>query len=183
MGLKLMVEKDDKILIGDDTIITISKLGRRPTLHINAPPDVKLIHISPTGQTILKPKERSLRLLFYCQGGKHGHTQTRTHLRPLPQVRAAHPLRRAITQPPRTVPSNRTLGQGVTEMMTKAEIEAMPFHKKLDKLRRGIVILPPERIQRNLDEENVYEIASQHDQRSVQGGQRRPTTGRRGAAD
>ena len=28
-----------------DTIITISKLGRRPTLHINAPPDVKLIHI------------------------------------------------------------------------------------------------------------------------------------------
>ena len=76
MGLKLMVEKDDKILIGDDTIITISKLGRRPTLHINAPPDVKLIHIKSDLQTILKPKERSLRLLFYCQGGKHGHTQT-----------------------------------------------------------------------------------------------------------
>jgi hypothetical protein len=45
MGLKLMVEKDDKILIGDDTIITISKLGRRPTQHINAPPYGKLINI------------------------------------------------------------------------------------------------------------------------------------------
>ena len=45
MALKLMVEKDDKILIGDDTIITITKLGRRPTLHINAPPRVKLLHI------------------------------------------------------------------------------------------------------------------------------------------
>ena len=38
----------------------------------------------------------------------------------------------------------------------------MSFQQKLDKLRRGIEIPPPERIQRNLDEEKVYEIASQY---------------------
>ena len=47
-------------------------------------------------------------------------------------------------------------------MMTMKEIEAMPFHKKLEKLKRGIVIPPPERVQRNLDDEKVYEIASQY---------------------
>ena len=44
-GLKLMLEKGDKILIGDDTIITVMALGSRPQVHINAPPEVKLIHI------------------------------------------------------------------------------------------------------------------------------------------
>ena len=46
--------------------------------------------------------------------------------------------------------------------MTKSEIEAMSFQQKLNKLRKGIVIPPPDRIQRNLDEEKVYEIASQY---------------------
>jgi sRNA-binding carbon storage regulator CsrA len=45
MGLKLMVEKGDKILMGDDTIITVMSLGKRPQIHIDAPPDVKLLHI------------------------------------------------------------------------------------------------------------------------------------------
>ena len=45
MGLKLMVEKGDKILMGDDTVVTVMSLGKRPQLHIDAPPDVKLIHI------------------------------------------------------------------------------------------------------------------------------------------
>ena len=45
MGLKLMVEKGDKILMGDDTIITVMSLGKRPQLHIDAPKEVKLIHI------------------------------------------------------------------------------------------------------------------------------------------
>lgn len=45
MGLKLMVEKGDKILMGDDTVITVMSLGKRPQLHIDAPPDVKLLHI------------------------------------------------------------------------------------------------------------------------------------------
>ena len=44
----------------------------------------------------------------------------------------------------------------------KAYIEAMSFDEKLEKLRRGIVIPPPVRIRRNLDEEKVYEIASQY---------------------
>ena len=46
--------------------------------------------------------------------------------------------------------------------MTRTEIEAMSFQQKLNKLRKGIIIPPPERIQRNLDEEKVYEIASQY---------------------
>ena len=45
--------------------------------------------------------------------------------------------------------------------MDKSEIEAMSFDEKLAKLRAGIVIPPPERINRNLDDEKVYEIASQ----------------------
>jgi len=44
-GLKLMVERGDKILMGDDTIITVMSLGKRPQLHIDAPQSVKLIHI------------------------------------------------------------------------------------------------------------------------------------------
>ena len=46
--------------------------------------------------------------------------------------------------------------------MTKEEMDAMSFDEKLAKLRQGIVIPPPERINRNLDEEMVYEIASQY---------------------
>ena len=45
MGLKLHVEKGDKILMGDDTIITVMSLGSRPQLHFDAPPDVKIIHV------------------------------------------------------------------------------------------------------------------------------------------
>lgn len=44
-GLKLMVSKGDKILMGDDTIITVMSLGSRPQLHFDAPPDVKIIHV------------------------------------------------------------------------------------------------------------------------------------------
>ena len=45
MGLKLMLEKGDKVLIGDDTIITVMGLGKRPQIHIDAPGEVKLRHI------------------------------------------------------------------------------------------------------------------------------------------
>lgn len=44
-GLKLMVSKGDKILMGDDTIITVMSLGSRPQLHFDAPPDVKIIQV------------------------------------------------------------------------------------------------------------------------------------------
>ena len=81
-------------------------------------------------------------------------------------MRTVDKITRAVTQPPRTVPSNRTLGEGSKEM-TKSEIEAMSFQQKLNKLRKGIVIPPPDRIQRNLDEEKVYEIASQYTSRGA----------------
>jgi len=45
MGLKLMLERGDKVLIGDDTIITVMSLGKRPQIHIDAPQEVKLTHI------------------------------------------------------------------------------------------------------------------------------------------
>ena len=45
MGLKLMLEKGDKILVGDDMIITVMALGTRPQLHLDAPQEVKLIHV------------------------------------------------------------------------------------------------------------------------------------------
>jgi hypothetical protein len=46
--------------------------------------------------------------------------------------------------------------------MLKEEIEAMSFDEKLAKLKRGIEIPPPERVSRNLNEEKVFEIASQY---------------------
>lgn len=46
--------------------------------------------------------------------------------------------------------------------MNKSEIESMSFDDKLAKLRAGITIPPPDRRERNLDAEKVYEIASQY---------------------
>jgi sRNA-binding carbon storage regulator CsrA len=43
--LKLMVEQDDKVLIGDDIMLTVMSTGGRPQLAIDAPREVKLIHI------------------------------------------------------------------------------------------------------------------------------------------
>ena len=45
MGLKLMLEKGDKILVGDDILITVMGLGKRPQIHIDAPLSVSLVHI------------------------------------------------------------------------------------------------------------------------------------------
>ena len=62
MGLKLMLEKGDKVLIGEDTIITVMALGSRPQIHIDAPQEVKLIHIKsdPEKQFLnRKNKEKS----------------------------------------------------------------------------------------------------------------------------
>jgi sRNA-binding carbon storage regulator CsrA len=40
-----MLEKGDKILVGDDIIITVMALGKRPQVHIDAPQEVNLRHI------------------------------------------------------------------------------------------------------------------------------------------
>ena len=45
MGLKLMLDKGDKILIDDDIIVSVLSTGRRPQLQIDAPQEVKLKHI------------------------------------------------------------------------------------------------------------------------------------------
>ena len=99
-------------------------------------------------------------------GEKYGYTKDREVLCDLPQVWAVTSLRGAVTQPPRTVPSNRPLGKGVTEMMTTQEIDEMTFQHKLNKLRRGIVIPPPERMApRKLTLEYVCDIAFSYDTR------------------
>ena len=63
MGLKLMLEKGDKILVGDDTIITVMALGKRPQIHIDAPAEVKLRHIKadPEKQFLNRKKVAHLR--------------------------------------------------------------------------------------------------------------------------
>jgi sRNA-binding carbon storage regulator CsrA len=43
--LKLMVEKDDRVLIGDDIMLTVLHTGGRPQLAIDAPKSVKLTHV------------------------------------------------------------------------------------------------------------------------------------------
>ena len=43
--LKLMVDKDDKVLIGDSIMLTVLHTGGRPQLAIDAPRDVKLVHV------------------------------------------------------------------------------------------------------------------------------------------
>ena len=45
MGLKLMLSPGDKILMGDDTIISVLTTGKRPQIQIDAPMDIKLRHI------------------------------------------------------------------------------------------------------------------------------------------
>ena len=45
MPLKLMMTKDDKILVGDDCIVTVKSIGNRVQLEVNAPPDVKIVHL------------------------------------------------------------------------------------------------------------------------------------------
>ena len=45
MPLKLMLEKGDKVMVGDECIVTVLSSGGRPQLEFAAPQDVKIIHI------------------------------------------------------------------------------------------------------------------------------------------
>lgn len=64
-GLKLMLSKGDKVLLGDDTIITVLSLGSRPQLHFDAPRDVKIIQIHSDPDKQFKNRKRRE------QGGSH----------------------------------------------------------------------------------------------------------------
>ena len=59
MALKLLVSKGDKILMGDDTIITVMSLGRRPQLHFDAPKDVKIIHVHSDPERQFKNRKKA----------------------------------------------------------------------------------------------------------------------------
>ena len=50
--------------------------------------------------------------------------------------------------------------------MNQMEIDAMSFDEKLAKLKRGIVIPPPQRVDRKLDLEKVAMIAIGYDTRN-----------------
>ena len=43
--LKLMVDKDDKVLIGDTIMLTVLHTGGRTQLAIDAPKSIKLTHV------------------------------------------------------------------------------------------------------------------------------------------
>ena len=43
--LKLMVEANDRVLIGDDIMLTVLHTGGRPQLASDAPKEVRLLHI------------------------------------------------------------------------------------------------------------------------------------------
>ena len=45
MPLKLMLEKGDKVMVGDECIVTVLSSGGRPQLEFAAPPEVKIIHV------------------------------------------------------------------------------------------------------------------------------------------
>ena len=56
--LKLMVEQDDKVLIGDDIMLTVLSTGGRPQLAIDAPRDVKLIHVKADYERMFMNRKR-----------------------------------------------------------------------------------------------------------------------------
>jgi sRNA-binding carbon storage regulator CsrA len=45
MPLKLMMEQSDKVLIGEDCILEVLRTGSKVQISLNAPPDVKIIHL------------------------------------------------------------------------------------------------------------------------------------------
>ena len=61
MPLKLSLEKGDKVMVGDDLIIDVLALGKRPQLSFNAPPDVKIIHIKGDPDKQWLNKKRAMR--------------------------------------------------------------------------------------------------------------------------
>ena len=64
MPLHVTVEKSDKILIGDDVVIDVRRVGVKPQLSIEAPPEVKI-------QAVYKDSKRQLESM---RGGLNGKT-------------------------------------------------------------------------------------------------------------
>lgn len=56
--LKLMVEQDDKILVGDDIMITVLHTGKRSQLAIDAPREVKLTHVKSDYERMFMNRKR-----------------------------------------------------------------------------------------------------------------------------
>ena len=59
MGLKLMLSPGDKILMDDDTIISVLTTGKRPQIQIDAPMDVKLRHIKSDPDKMFLNRKRN----------------------------------------------------------------------------------------------------------------------------
>ena len=55
--LKLMTEPHDKILIGDEIMITVLNNGRRPQLAIDAPRDLKIIHVKQDYEAMFRNRK------------------------------------------------------------------------------------------------------------------------------
>ena len=59
MGLKLMLSPGDKILMDDDTIISVLSTGKRPQIQIDAPHSVKLRHIKSDPDKMFLNRKRN----------------------------------------------------------------------------------------------------------------------------
>ena len=59
MGLKLMTETGDKVLIGDDIIISVLTTGKRPQIQIDAPSSIKLRHIKSDPDKMFLNRKRN----------------------------------------------------------------------------------------------------------------------------
>ena len=55
--LKLMTEPKDKILIGDEIMITVLHNGKRPQLAIDAPRELKIIHVKDDIEAMFKNRK------------------------------------------------------------------------------------------------------------------------------
>ena len=55
--LKLMVSDNDRILVGDEIMITVLHTGKRPQLAIDAPRELKIIHVKDDYEAMFKNRK------------------------------------------------------------------------------------------------------------------------------
>ena len=55
--LKLMVSDNDRILVGDEIMITVLHTGKRPQLAIDAPRSLKIVHVKEDYSAMFKNRK------------------------------------------------------------------------------------------------------------------------------
>jgi sRNA-binding carbon storage regulator CsrA len=55
--LKLVIARNDRILLGDDVMITVLHTGGRPQLAIDAPQDVRIRHVKEDYESMFRNRK------------------------------------------------------------------------------------------------------------------------------